>query len=176
MTKNISNILARCKNKESSAFKDFYDVYKQKVKNICYRYSKDEDETQDIMQETFIKVFENLDKLEDLQKIDGWVKAIAVNTSINHYNNKKKEGNKINEDIDNYANLSDEDGTEEELSASAENIILAIRSLPDDYKIVFNMYVLENYKHKEIADKLGITEDLAKKRYARAKIMIKERL
>lgn len=142
---------------------------------VCLRYTKDEDEAQDVLQDGFIKVFRNLEKFRGEGSFEGWVRRIFVNTSIEYYRkavNLKPVTEKEERTLEDH-DLSAMDNMNE------KEIIKLINELSPGYKTVFNLYVIEGYSHKEIADMMGISEGTSKSQLARAKAvlqkMIKER-
>jgi len=136
---------------------------------VCYRYSKNADDAKDLLQDGFVKVFTNLKKYNFKGSLEGWIRRIMVNTSIDFYRKNK-----------NVFFVDDEDGYIMETTKveSAENIysqfgvndiMNAIQQLTPAYKAVFNMYALEGFSHKEIAEKLGINEGTSKSNLAKAR-------
>ncbi len=139
---------------------------------VCLRYSGNVDDANDLLQEGFIKVFKNLLKFRGEGSFEGWMRRIFVNTSIEHFRKKIKLYNvtEIQENTieDTDLNILD--------TLAAKDIITLVNELSPGYKTVFNMYVIEGYSHKEIADMLGITEGTSKSQLARAKGVLKKSL
>jgi RNA polymerase sigma-70 factor (ECF subfamily) len=152
-----------------------YEKFSGKMYAVCLRYTKDEDEAQDVLQDGFIKVFRNLEKFRGEGSFEGWVRRIFVNTSIEYYRKavnlkpvtEKEERTLEDQDLSAMDNMNEKE------------IIKLINELSPGYKTVFNLYVIEGYSHKEIADMMGISEGTSKSQLARAKAvlqkMIKER-
>lgn len=139
---------------------------------VCLRYSGNVDDANDLLQEGFIKVFKNLLKFRGEGSFEGWMRRIFVNTSIEHFRKKIKLYN-VSEVQENTI----EDTDLNILDTLAEkDIITLVNELSPGYKTVFNMYVIEGYSHKEIADMLGITEGTSKSQLARAKGVLKKSL
>lgn len=171
---NISVISAAAKG-DVKAFKQVFDYYLPKMRPVASRYAQTSIEVDDILQESFVKVFHNLKNFKFEGSFDGWLKRIVVNTAL-----AILKKNKTNFDFDNIDDLPELDiptDLEDDLEdINAGEILLIISKLPPGYKIVFNLYVLEDYSHKEIADTLGISEGSSRSQYSKAKKMIKKLL
>jgi RNA polymerase sigma-70 factor (ECF subfamily) len=135
---------------------------------VCYRYAKNAEDAKDILQETFIKVFTNLKSFKGEGSFEGWIRRIAVTTSIRHYENSIRKID--NRDIE----LVQEGSVQETILSeiSAQEISTVISNLPDGYRMVFNMYAIEGYSHKEIGEELGITESSSRSQLTRARKML----
>ncbi len=155
------------------AFDIIYSDYSQAMYSICLRYTKNQDEAADIMQDAFIKVYEKRKLFNPEYEIGAWIKRIVINEAINHYRVNKKFD--FIED-DNYFEMEDEviEVVNEENIKNVLNQVLT--ELPDGYKAVFNMFVLDNLSHKEIADYLGISVNTSKTQLLKARKMIRTKL
>ncbi len=160
-----SRLIEQCRKGKARYQKLLYDKFACKVYPVCYRYAKNEEDAKDILQETFIKVFDKLNTFQDTGSFEGWIRKIAVNTAIRHYHNSLREID--NHDIEHAPELVTEDSVLSELNA--EDILKMIGSLPTGYRIVFNLYAIEGYSHKEIAEELGITEGSSRSQLTRAR-------
>jgi RNA polymerase sigma factor (sigma-70 family) len=149
-----------------------YKKFSQKMYGVCLRYSGNVDDANDLLQEGFIKVFKNLLKFRGDGSLEGWIRRIFVNTSIEHFRKKVKLYNvtEVQENTieDTDLNILD--------TLAEKDIIILVNELSPGYKTVFNMHVIEGYSHKEIADMLGITEGTSKSQLARAKGVLKKSL
>ena len=149
-----------------------YERFAPKMYAVCLRYSNNSDDAQDLLQEGFIKVFRNLEKFRREGSFEGWVRRVFVNTAIEHYRRKvnlttisEKEEHNI------------EDGAFNVLDQLAEkDIISLVQQLSPGYRSVFNMYVIEGYSHKEIAEILTISEGTSKSQLARAKAILQKKV
>ena len=143
---------------------------------VCSRYARDRDEAQDILQDAFMKVFDNLQKYEVTGSIEGWVRRIFVNTAIDHY---RKQKNKYNLEED--GNIADEESYYNDLEENdsvyskikPNDILEAMEQLSPAYKMVFNLYAIENHTHQEVAEILDINIGTSKSNYAKAKAKVK---
>lgn len=170
-----SDLIRGCLEGNRRAQQMLYDRFAGKMYAVCLRYTKDEDEAQDVLQDGFIKVFRNLDKFRGDGSFEGWIRRIFVNTAIEYYRkavNMKPVTEKEERTLED-ADLSALDNLHE------KEIMKLINELSPGYKTVFNLYVIEGYSHKEIAEMMGISEGTSKSQLARAKAvlqkMIKER-
>lgn len=147
-----------------------YQRYAPKMYAVCLRYANHADDAQDILQDGFVKVFKNLEKFRNEGSFEGWVRRVFVNTAIEHYRKKV-----YNDSISEREEETIEDQNESALDQLAEKDIIAlIQQLSPGYRTVFNMFVIEGYSHKEIAEQLGINEGTSKSQLARAKSMLQK--
>lgn len=137
---------------------------------VCLRYAGSSEEAEDILQEGFIKVFKKIDSFRGDGSFEGWMRRIFVNTAIEHFRRKRylmpvteKEENSME---GKYSSALDDLG--------AKDIMALVQELSPGYRTVFNMYVVEGYTHKEIADILGISEGTSKSQLSRAKVILQE--
>ncbi len=143
------------------------------VMGMCMRYSSSEADAEDILQDTFITVFRKLDTFKGEGALGGWIRRIAINTALMHYRKNKK--NKLYAEIEDAGiDLASNDNVFDAISA--KHLMGLIQSLPSGYRMVFNLYGIEGYKHHEIAEKLGISEGTSKSQYSRARKMLIEKL
>lgn len=168
----LQNIIQGCIKGKRKYQQQLFEKYYGKMMGVCMRYARDQDEAQDMVQNGFIKVFEKLSVFNFTGSFEGWVRRIMVNTSIDLIRKNKKNTYAIENEAD---IVSDEENgiiLEEdinELNFKASKAIEAISNLSAGYKVVFNLYVIEGYTHKEIADFLGISEGTSKSNLAKAK-------
>lgn len=147
-----------------------YNRFAPKMYAVCLRYSGNTDDAQDLLQEGFIKVFINLNKFRGDGSFEGWLRRIFVNTSIEHFR-RKVHMYGITETQD----VTIEDKETNILDTLAEkDIINMIHKLPPGYRTVFNLYVIEGYSHKEIAEMLNINEGTSKSQLARSKLALRK--
>lgn len=133
---------------------------------LCMRYSNSRDEAQDILQEGFIKVFEKLGQFEGKGALGGWIRMIIINTALIHIRKNAKWA--YTEDVDDMVDLSHSDHSVLE-SMAAEELMELVGKLPSGYKTVFNLFAIEGYGHKEIAEKLGVSESTSKTQFKKAR-------
>lgn len=171
---DLSKILERCKKYERKAQKELYDVYSPVLLGICIRYAKTRDEAEDILQEGLIKILTKINDFKGDGSFEGWMKRIIVNTAISHYHKNKKHNDVY--DIDEINETDIKGNTFENNQFTSEELYSVINNLPAGYKEVFNLYAIEGYKHKEIAEILNINQNTSKSQYSRAKEKIRQQL
>jgi RNA polymerase sigma-70 factor (ECF subfamily) len=158
----------------SRAQKAFYDQYAPKMYGVALRYARDRDEANDILQEGFVKVFGNLASFRNEGSLEGWVRRTIVNTAINYYKKNAKHHHPADMDVVMIFEESDVVSIVDQMSA--DELMEKINDLPDGYRTVFNLNVIEGYTHKEIGDMLDISENTSKSQLARAKSYLKKRI
>ena len=169
-------ILEGCKSGERKAFGLLYKKYASTMLAICMRYCKHREEAEDILHEGFIKVFSNIGKFRGEGSFEGWIKRIMINTSLSHYHaNLKKYFQSEVEEIEDLREEDPDDGVYSNAPSRSELLSL-IQALPDGYRFVFNMYVFEDFSHKEIAQELGISVNTSKSQLAKARRQLQKKL
>lgn len=173
MTFNIQELVTGCQQRNRLAQKQLYDVFGGKLFSICMRYTKNRSDAEDVLQESFIKIFEHIGSFRNDSPVEYWMRAIVVNTSLNHLRQQKYW--KEFEDIDTYENgIVDSNVTL--ANFQHQQLLEMIQELPPGCQTVFNLFAIEGYPHKEIAEKLGITEGTSKSQYARARALLQKKL
>ena len=166
------DIIKGCIQNNASMQKMLYDKYAAKMYGIALRYAHGQEDAKDILQDGFIKVFQNLSKFKGTGAFEGWLRRIVVNTAIEHYRRK----NNTYEIQD----AHEESVTDRDISAidkmAAADILNMVKALPNGYRTVFNLFAIEGYSHKEIAEMLNISEGTSKSQYARAKGLLQEKI
>ena len=166
------SLIKACSSGDNKAFKKIYDIHSGTMYSICLRYMNNEDEAKDALQEGFIKVFNNISKFSFSGSFEGWMKRIFVNSSIELIRKRKK-----------HLDVSELNSNEMKLTAKietgamdAEKMMVLVQALPEGYKTVFNMFVIDGYSHKEISEHLGINENTSKSQLFKARKQLQERL
>lgn len=167
------DIVSACKKGNRSAFEVLYKTYAGRLLAMAYRYTHTSFEAEDIVQETFIRVFQRIGQYENKGSFEGWLKRILVTTAINHFHSTKKEREK-----DDIQEMEIQDHNAEDIidKISADELSRLIQQLPQGYRMVFNLYVIEGYTHKEIAEMLSVEEGTSKSQLSKARNMLKEML
>lgn len=165
-----SDLIEGCMLNDRRIQEELYRRYSPRMYAVCLRYAGNAEEAEDILQEGFIKVFNKMSSFRNEGSFEGWMRRIFVNTAIEHFRRKKyllpvteKEENTLE---GKYTSVLD--------NLSAKDIMKLIRELSPGYRTVFNLYVVEGYSHKEIADQLGISEGTSKSQLSRAKVILQE--
>lgn len=153
-------------------WEDIYKQYSSKMYGVCLRYARNADDAKDILHDGFLKVFKCLNEYKGTGSFEGWIRRIMVHTAINAYRTYKSKWFSIDENFE----VDDKNEITVEDDISYEELISHINTLPDGYRMVFNMYVIEGYKHQEIAEILGISESTSKTQLHKARKMLTKRL
>jgi len=164
-------IFQGCLQNNASAQKELYNRYSPKMLAVCYRYGHNREDAEDMLQEGFIKVFSQMHTFRNQGAFEGWIRRIVVHTCINHL----KKNKKFNDSVDiTYA--SGIEIREENIPSviQAKQVVECIRLLPIGYRTVLNLYAVEGYTHKEIADMLDIEESTSRSQYTRARQMLED--
>jgi RNA polymerase sigma factor (sigma-70 family) len=166
-------LIERCLENDPKAQEFLYKRFSRRMYGVCMRFARNTMEADDILQEGFIKVFTFLKDFRQEGSLEGWVRRTIVNTAINYYNSKQNEWNETSIDkADSYQSVN-EDILEK---ISTADLLHLIQELPEGYRMVFNLYIIEGYNHQEIAEMLHISENTSKSQLSRARIALQERL
>ena len=167
------DLIKECIDNNPKAQKELYDRFASKMMGVSYRYANSQEEAKDILQDAFIKVFGRIGSFKKEGSLEGWIRRIVVNTALDSIRKRKKD--KQNVSLTEAEHLaSNKDYIIENLSA--EDLLQMLKTIPIGYRTVFNLYAIEGYSHKEIADSLGITENTSKSQYSRAKAFLRNLL
>ena len=169
-------LIQGCIDGDRKCQQKLYETFYGKMMVVCLRYTKDQDEALDVFQEAFIKVFKNLPRYGNKGSFEGWIRRIMVNSAIDHIrkNKKLKEMVELNEEITSLGEEEDTEGEDLLDKISFQDLLECVQDLSPAYQSVFNMYVVDGFTHKEIANELGITEGTSKSNLAKAKMNLKK--
>lgn len=170
--KDLTLLIKDCAAGKASAQEHLYGLFAPKMFGVCMRYSKDQTEAEDNLQEGFIKVFQKIDSFRHQGSFEGWVRRIMVNVSLEKF--RKQHHVYPVENMEKFDSAEEEETTGVELSA--KDLMKLIQELPPRYRMVFNLYVFESMSHKEIARELSISEGTSKSNLARARMILKDRV
>ncbi|MFD2598412.1 RNA polymerase sigma factor [Sphingobacterium corticis] len=169
---NIDIIWDGCKKQERKAQASLYQYFSSKMFSVCLRYAKDHLEAEDIMQQGFVKVFTKYELFEGAGSLEGWIRRIMVNTAIEFYRKRKTVFMDLEEQHSSLAMVSSYHADQ----TGYKDLMQLVNELPINYRTVFNLYAIEGFSHKEIAENLSITETNSKSQLSRARSWLKERL
>lgn len=177
--KHVEKLIADCIKGNSVSQQKLYKAFYGKMLVLCMRYTANKQEAQDLLHEGYLKVFTKLPTFNNKGSLEGWIRRIIVNNAID-FVRRKKDVFFINEEEANLSNFKDDfddDFEEQELAKTkAEKVLELVQKLSPAYKTVFSMYVIDGYKHKEIAEELNISIGSSKSNLAKAKRKIIEML
>ncbi len=175
-----AELIRACLTFDNAAQKALYERYIGKMNAVCRRYVPNEEERKDIVQEGFIKVFQNIEKYRSDGPLEAWIRRIIVNTTLSYLRKHKPNDSEKTVDINQYQESHTLVDQEEEdndsiynADFSKETLMGAIDSLPEKYRVVFNLHCIDDYSHKIIAELLSISEEGSRTRLKRAKEMLK---
>jgi len=174
---HLKVLIEGCLNNDRRSQEELFKLYYGKMLGVCMRYSNDKDSAEEVLQEGFIKIFEKLERFDYKGSFEGWIRRIMANTAIDHIRKSKKDP--ILSDNDEDFKLGSENPVvaKEELEfvgIKAEIALDAVRNLSPAYRAVFNLYVMEEYTHKEIAEILNISEGTSKSNLSKAKLNLQK--
>jgi len=162
-------ILAGCLTNDPVAQRELYNRYSPKMLSVCYRFAPHREDAEDMLQEGFIRVFTQIQSFRNSGSFEGWIRRIIVHTCINFLKKHKKFNESL--DLAYVVNIQVKEETVPSLML-ARQVVECIRLLPVGYRTVLNLYAIEGYSHKEIADMLDIEESTSRSQYTRAKTML----
>lgn len=173
-----SKIIAGCSKNKHKFQMALFDKYAPMLRTVCLRYAKNTADADDLLQEGFIKILDNISKYTKKGSFTAWMKKIMVNNAINYC--RKQAKYRFDEINENLHSFDDEEGDDEpsdnkietrilDADIEPEEIIKIFRDLPDGYKMVLNLFVIDGYSHNEIAEKLGISINTSKSQLSRAR-------
>lgn len=167
-------LIKACIRKSASAQKELFNRYSRKMMGVCMRYAEDSLEAQDIMQDGFIKVFNSMESFHYQGSLEGWVKRIMINTALDNFRRNKKRKYAVELDSEDAMEIKEEDNIVEGITNKF--LLKLIHNLPEGYRVIFNMFAIEGYSHKEIAAELGISVNTSKSQYSRARAYLQKEL
>ena len=167
-------IIELCAKHDRKAQQILYDRYSRLLLGVCLRYASDKAEAEDILQDSFLKIFYNIQDYSGSGSFIGWLRKVTVNTAITHYHKNLKYRYSV--EIEEYESIETGVISFEEDFYTSDELYRVLNELPTGYRMVFNLYAVEGYKHKEIAEMLGIDTNTSKSQYSRAKAVIRDKL
>ncbi len=159
-------LIKLCKKRSVKAQKLLFKTYHGSLLGICMRYTKSKAEAEDVLQMAMMKIFKNINSYSGKGSFEGWMKRITVNMAVDNFRKNSKHYyhetiDETNEDFITTHQIPD--------NLEVEDVLKTIQQLPDGYRVVFNLYAIEGYSHKEIAKRLGITESTSKTQLLKAR-------
>ena len=167
---SLEQLILDCQKKNIKAQEQLFRLFSSKLFAVCLKYSRSYEEAQDNLQDGFLLIFDKIGQFAFLGSFEGWAKRLMVNNALQYYR-KEKFLELVNEDI------ADEEQVEiDDTSISLDYLLGIIQQLPDRYRLVFNLYVIDNYSHKEIAAMLNINIGTSKSNLSRARLILKDKI
>ncbi|MDO3693919.1 RNA polymerase sigma factor [Wenyingzhuangia sp. chi5] len=167
---DIKKLIKECQQNKTQSQSKLYELFAPKLYAVCYKYSRNQAEAEDTLHDGFITILKKINQFQYKGSFEGWMKRIIINTALEKYR-KEKVFPLISEEIEDEVEVEiDEENT------SIDELLACIQKLPNRYRLVFNLYVLDGYSHKEIAKMLEISEGTSKSNLSRAKMILKKAL
>lgn len=167
---NEKQIIRGCFEGDRNAQHELYNRYSAAMLMVCMRYSKNRDDAEDILQEAFIKIFKSIDGFRGQSTLGYWIKRIVINTALNYQRSKLYLFPMVELVDDSYQASNDENLS----NYSLEELLKMIQALPVGCQVIFNLYAIEGYKHREIATMLDISPGTSKSQFARARTLLQQ--
>ena len=167
---SLEQLIEQCKKNDVKAQGQIYKLFASKLFSVCLKYSRNYAEAEDNLQDAFVTIFEKISQFKNRGSFEGWMKRITINTALQRYRGVGVF-NLVNEH-----QIEDETIEVDEDSISIDFLLKIIQELPNRYRLVFNLYVLDDYSHKEIAEMLNISTGTSKSNLARARMILKEKI
>ena len=161
-------IVQGCIKEDRSCQQELFARYAGKMLVVCMRYTRHKMEAEDILQDAFVKVFDNIHKFQFKGSFEGWIRRIVINTALKNYSKKSFQQEQIG--LENQPEYATE--PESYRNLEHEEMLRLISQLPEGYRLVFNLYAIEGYSHKEISDMLGIQESTSRSQLVKARKML----
>ena len=167
----LDQLINDCKNNDAKAQEQIYRLFAPKFFGVCLKYSANYAEAEDNLQDGFIIIFKKIEQFQFKGSFEGWAKRIMINNALQKYRTQVRFLEIVNDNI-----IEEEIFDIDDQDVSLDYLMQIIQELPDRYRMVFNLYVLDGYPHKEIAEMLGITTGTTKSNLARARMILKEKI
>ncbi|QQX77006.1 MULTISPECIES: RNA polymerase sigma factor [Aequorivita] len=167
----IEELIKQCIKNDRAAQNELFRKYKDTLYFTSLKYCRNEADAEDNLHDAFITIFQNIKTYKNKGSFEGWMKRITIYKAIDKYKTKKLLNVEIKDDI-----LEDEVIVEYEENLSLDQLLTLIQNLPDQYRLVFNLYQMDGFSHKEIASLLNISEGTSKSNYHRAKLILRDKI
>lgn len=162
-----------CRQKDRASQRKLYELFARKLFAVCLRYTKDRDDAEDVLQESFVKAFQHIDLFRFECPLEAWLKRIVINTALKHIRKQQPWQNQT--DVEEVAHaLPQSENTLSDLNY--QQLLKMVQELPPGCQTVFNLYAIEGYTHPEIAELLDISEGTSKSQYARARGLLQQKI
>ena len=167
---SLEQLITECKKNNAQAQSQIYKLYASKLFSICLKYSRNYAEAEDNLQDAYVTIFKKIDQFKSKGSFEGWLKRITINTALQRYRSVGVF------DIVNEDQIEDVSVEVDEDAISLDFLLQIIQELPDRYRLVFNLYALDDFSHKEIAKMLDISVGTSKSNLARGRLILKNKI
>ena len=173
---SVTSLVKACQQQDPRAQTVFYERYKARMTGICRRYARTVAEADDIFQDAFVKIFNNINDLKEPEAVDGWVKVTVIRTAINYYNRTTRQqelqssldGVEWQVESDDYVRIIDQ--------MNVRDLVDLINELPDKYRTVINLHLIDGYTHTEIGEMLSMSDATARSQFMRGRNLLMKKL
>lgn len=169
LSQDLKKIVNGCLREKLGAQKQLYEYFAPRMLGVCFRYTKNLHDAEDVLQEGFLKVFHNLHKYRSDGDLGGWVRKIMVNTALTYLKTSRRYQDEMFFEEQSLHQVNDENPA---VKIATKDLANLIRQLPIGYQTIFNLYAVEGFSHLEIAEMLGINEGTSRSQYARARKLL----
>jgi len=167
---SLELLIEKCKKNDTKAQGELYTLFSRNLFSLCLKYSRNYAEAEDNLQDAFLTIFKKISQFNNRGSFEGWLKRITINTALQRYR-EKSVLNLVNEE-----QIEQVDVEIENEDINVDFLLNCIQELPDRYRMVFNLYAMDGYSHKEIAEMLDITTGTTKSNLARARMILKAKV
>jgi RNA polymerase sigma factor (sigma-70 family) len=164
-----SQLIQGCLQQDRASQKQLYSEFAEVMLGVCYRYTKSVADAEDVMQEAFVKVFQNLQQYKGDGELGAWIRRIMVNTALNYLKRNSKYQGDLSFDNVTLHPVADDDP---QMLLDTRELVNLLRQLPAGYQLIFNLHAVEGYTHVEIGQQLGISESTSRSQYSRARALL----
>lgn len=168
---SLKKLIIKCVQNDRKAQAEVYQIYSGKLFALCLKYSPNYQEAQDNLQDGFITIFNKVEQFDHKGSFEGWMKRIMINSALQKYR-RKDILTLVQDDIPEEVTNVEVD----EENVSIDFLLDSIQKLPDKYRMVFNLYILDGYSHKEVSKELNISEGTSKSNLSRARLILKSKI
>ena len=165
-------LIKGCLKENRRCQQEVFRLYAGKMLSLCMRYARHRMEAEDILQDAFVKVFDNISKFEGKGSFEGWVRRIVINTALKNYRKKSNRNEHIG--LEHHIDIPKDPTVYAQLNE--EELLRLVAKLPDGYRMVFNLYAIEGFSHKEIAETLNIQESTSRSQLVKARKMLQQQI
>jgi RNA polymerase sigma-70 factor (ECF subfamily) len=172
LTDSLEILIRGCTKGDSGSQEKLYRQFSAAMYGLCMQYASSEEDAQDILQDGFVKVFKKIGQVKEAKAFPGWIRRVMINTALERYRSQV-----VMQRIDEDPLVLNDQITDDVLDElNAEALVIMIRELPPRYRMVFNLYAIEGYSHKEIGEMLGISDGTSKSNLSRARAILQEKV
>jgi RNA polymerase sigma-70 factor (ECF subfamily) len=161
-----------CLKENQHCQQEVFRLYAGKMLSLCMRYARHRMEAEDILQDAFVKVFDNISKFQGKGSFEGWIRRIVINTALKNYRKKSNRNEQIG--LEHHIDIPKDPTVYAQLNE--EELLRLVAKLPDGYRLVFNLYAIEGFSHKEIAKMLNIQESTSRSQLVKARKMLQQQI